>query len=150
MKSIVKSRVSDEDCIHKYMFTTKSEGLTEEGYEKYVCGVVKNLQSNTKEINLTWEQCMKDRMSYVDNNYRSMFHYCEQDKEDTEKYLILRNMAHAIMIFDLMSVKPSRSVVIEYDILKSDKHITNTRGMFTIIIYYILNNLHLNIVYLLN
>lgn len=130
MKSIIRCRVSDEDCVGKYIFTTRSEGLVEEGYEKYVCGVVKNLQSNTKETRLTWEQCMKDRMDYVDNNFQSMFHNFEEGERDTEKYLILRNMAHAIMTFELMSVKPSRSIVIENDNFKSDRHITNTRGMF--------------------
>lgn len=121
----MQSRISDEGCVDKYILTTRSEGLIEKGYEKYVCGVVKNLQSNTKEIHLTWEQCMKDRMDYVENNYQDMFHYCKTDEDDTEKYLILCNMAQAIMIFELMSVKPSRSVVIE-----SDRCITNTRGMF--------------------
>ncbi|XP_032678956.1 uncharacterized protein LOC116847743 isoform X2 [Odontomachus brunneus] len=121
-------RVSNEDCVGKYIFTTRSEGLIEEGYKKYVCGVVKNLQSNTKEIHLTWEQCIKDRMDYIDNNFQSMFHNFEENEHNTEKYVILHNMAHAIMIFELMSVKPSRSIVIENDNFKSDRHITNTRG----------------------
>ncbi|XP_014480748.1 PREDICTED: uncharacterized protein LOC106747597 [Dinoponera quadriceps] len=121
-------RVSDEDCVGKYIFTTRSEGLIEKGYEKYVCGVVKNLESNTKEIHLTWEQCIKDRMDYVNNNYQNMFCYCKEDESDIEKYFILRNMAYAIMTFELMSVKPSRSIVIESDIFKSDRYITNTRG----------------------
>lgn len=130
MKIIIKSRISDENCVGKYIFTTKSEGLIEEGYEKYVCGVVKNLQSHTKEIHLTWEQCMKDRMDYINNNFQSMFHNLEENNDDAEKYPILHNMAHAIMTFELMSVKPSRPIVMENDSLRSDRYITNTKGMF--------------------
>lgn len=127
IKSIIKSRVSDEDCINKYIFTTKSEGFIEKGYEKYVCGVVKNIQSNTKEIHVTWEQCMKDRMDYIVNNYKDVFQYYVLD--DTEKYL-LHNMAHAIMTFELLSVKPSRSVILEPHLFRSPRFVTNTKGIF--------------------
>ncbi|XP_011138873.1 uncharacterized protein LOC105182838 [Harpegnathos saltator] len=120
-------RISDEDCNDKYIFTSRSKGSIEDGYERYVCGVVKNIQSNTKEIHATWEQCIKDRMDYLNNNYHYMFN-CEENEDNVEKYLILCDMAHAIIIFDLISVAPRQPVVIEYNICKSSTYIRNTKG----------------------
>lgn len=120
--------ISDEkNCIGKYVFTSKSEGSVDEGYEKYVCGVVKNSQSKSKEICLTWEQyvrCKIDQLAEL-NEHKLI----EDEENNAKKILFLKNLANAIVIFELMAVKPSRSVIIGNSDSKEDKSITNTKGM---------------------
>lgn len=120
--------ISDEkNCIGKYVFTSKSEGSVDEGYEKYVCGVVKNSQSKSKEICLTWEQyvrCKIDQLAEL-NEHKLI----EDEENNAKKILFLKNLANAIVIFELMAVKPSRSVIIGNSDSKEDKNITNTKGM---------------------
>lgn len=118
-----------ENCTGRYMFTSKSEGLVDEGYEKYVCGVVKNSQSNLKEINLTWEQYIKCKMDQLAE--LSEHKFIESEKNDAKDFF-LRNLANAIVIFELVAVKPSRSVIIGNNNFQDDRSITNTKGIFYI------------------
>jgi len=115
-----------ENCTGKYMFTSKSEGSVDEGYKKYVCGVVKNFQSNSKEICLTWEQYIKCKMNQLAELSEHKF---IEDEKNNAKDFFLRNLANAIIIFELMAVKPSRSVIIGNNNFEDDKSITNTRGI---------------------
>lgn len=114
-----------ENCIGKYMFTSKSEGSVDEGYEKYVCGVVKNSHSNSKEISLTWEQYIKYKMNQLAELNE---HKYIEDEKSNAKDIFLRNLANAIAIFELMAAKPSRSVIIENNNFEDDRSVTNTRG----------------------
>lgn len=118
-----------ENCSGRYMFTSKSEGSVDEGYEKYVCGVVKNSQSNLKEICLTWEQYIKCKMNQLAE--LSEHKFIESEK-NSAKDSFLRNLASAIVIFELVAVKPSRSVIIGNNNVQDDRSITNTRGIFHI------------------
>lgn len=118
-----------ENCVGRYIFTSKSEGSVDEGYKKYVCGVVKNSQSNLKEICLTWEQYLKCKMNQLAELSEHKFIECEKSNA---KDVFLRNLANAIVIFELMAVKPSRSVIIANNNFQDDRSITNTRGIFHI------------------
>ncbi|KYQ46382.1 DALR anticodon-binding domain-containing protein 3 [Trachymyrmex zeteki] len=113
------------NCVGRYMFTSKSEGSIDEGYKKYVCGVVKNSQTNSKEICLTWEQYIRYKMNQLAE--LSEHKFIEDEKNDA-KDLFLRNLANAIIIFELTAVKPSRSVIIRNNNFEDDRSITNTRG----------------------
>lgn len=113
----------------RYIFTSKSEGLVDEGYEKCVCGVVKNSQSNLKEICVTWEQYIKCKINQLAE--LSEHKFIESEK-NSAKDSFLHNLANAIVIFELVAVKPSRSVIIGNDNVQDDRSITNTRGMFHI------------------
>lgn len=119
-----------ENCIGRYMFTSKSEGSVDEGYEKYVCGVVKNSQSNLKEIYLTWEQYIKCKMNQLAELSEHKF---IEDKKNNTKDFFLHNLANAIVIFELVAVKPSRSVIIGNN--QEDRSIVNTRGIFASVNY---------------
>ncbi|KAG5333712.1 DALD3 protein, partial [Acromyrmex charruanus] len=116
---------TEANCVDRYIFTSKSEGLIDEGYKKYVCGVVKNSQTNSKEICLTWEQYIQYKMNQLAE--LSEHKFIEDEKNDA-KDLFLHNLANAIIIFELMAVKPSRSVIIGNNNFEDDRSITNTRG----------------------
>lgn len=118
----------EENCAGKYIFTSKSEGQVDEEYKKYVCGVVKNSQSNLKETDLTWEQYVKYKVDQLAelNEYKLI----ESERSDEQKNLFLHTLASAIVIFELMAVKPSRAVVIgNNNNVTGDKNVTNTKGM---------------------
>ncbi|XP_012219889.1 DALR anticodon-binding domain-containing protein 3 [Linepithema humile] len=117
---------NEKNCIGKYLFTSKSEGSVDEGYEKYVCGVVKNSQSKSKEICLTWDQHVKCKIDQLAELNEHKF--IEDEENNAKKDLFLENLANAIVIFELMAVKPSRSVIIGNSDSKEDKSITNTKG----------------------
>lgn len=119
---------TEENCAG-YVFTSKSEGSVDEGYEKYVCGVVKNSQSNSKEICLTWEQYIKCKMDHLAELSEDKF---VESEKNNAKDLFLCNLANAIVIFELLAVKPSRSVIIENNNFQDDRSVTNTKGIFHI------------------
>jgi len=117
----------EENSSSKYIFTSKSEGLVAEGYNKYICGVVKNPQSNSKEVCLSWEQYIKDKMIQLTKLNK---HKITGDKKIEVNNLFFYNLASAIATFELMAVKPSRSVIIGNNNLESDRDIrTNTKGL---------------------
>lgn len=119
---------AEENCVNKYMFTSKSEGTIDKGYEKYICGVVKNYETNLKEICLTWEQYVKCKMNQLTEFSEHKF--IESEKNFTEKDSFSHNLANAIVIFELMAVKPSRPVVVGNNNLQDNRSITNTRGTY--------------------
>ncbi|KAL0110803.1 hypothetical protein PUN28_014035 [Cardiocondyla obscurior] len=116
---------TEENCTDdKYMFTSKSEGLVDKGYNKYVCGVVKNAQSNSKETCLTWEQYIKYKINQLAELNE---HKLIENEKSNVKNTFLHNLANAIVIFEFMAVKPKKPVIIENN-CEDDKSITNTRG----------------------
>lgn len=119
---------TEEDCANKYMFTSKSEGSVDKGYEKYICGVVKNCHTNSKEICLTWEQYVKCKMNQLAelNEHKLL----ESKINNTKKDFFLHNLANAIITFELMAVKPSRSVVIGNNNFQENRSSTNNRGLY--------------------
>ncbi|XP_011340326.1 uncharacterized protein LOC105281063 isoform X2 [Ooceraea biroi] len=118
--------VSDEgNSIGKYIFSSKSEGPVAEGYKKYICGVVKNSQSNSKEVCLSWQQYVEQKMNQVAESSK---HELIGNKEAEENKRFLHNLASAIITFELIAVKPSRSVVIGNNNLEDNRNVTNTKG----------------------
>ncbi|XP_029173357.1 DALR anticodon-binding domain-containing protein 3 [Nylanderia fulva] len=117
---------AEENCANKYIFTSKSEGSIDKGYEKYICGVVKNYETNSKEICLTWEQYVKCKINQLAE--LSEHKFIESERNNTEKNYFSHNLANAIVIFELMAVKPSRSIIVGNNNLQNNRSITNTRG----------------------
>lgn len=132
--------VSDEESsgASKYMFTSKSEGSVSEGYQKYICGVVKNSRLNSKEVSLSWQQ-------YVEHKVKQLAelneHKLNGDEEDGINDAFLRNLASAVITFELISVRPSRSVVIEND----SRSVTNMKGLFGVVDVIIENSYKLRL-----
>lgn len=119
---------TEENCANKYIFTSKSEGSVDKGYEKYVCGVVKNCHTNLKEICLTWEQYVKYKIDQLaELNEHKLI---ESKTNNIKKDFFLHNLANAIVTFELMAVKPSRSVVIGNDNFQDNRSNTNNRGIY--------------------
>ncbi|XP_076240718.1 uncharacterized protein LOC143183151 [Calliopsis andreniformis] len=116
----------EEDSDLKFIFTTKSQGIVEENYTKYVCGVVKNLESNTKETTLTWEEHINNKINGLrEVNEEKYFEIHEQNVQTEDSFHI--NVAEAIAKFELLSIKPSRPVFIGCNV-SSDKNTTNMKG----------------------
>lgn len=91
---------------------------------------MKNSQLNVKETYLTWEQYIKCRIDHFTDLHKHKL----LKEDDTTTDLFLRNMASAIVIFELMTVKPSRSILLENNDLENDKNVTNPKGMFFFLI----------------
>lgn len=125
-------RVCKKVCPHSIMLTSKSHRETTEDCKRYVCGVVKNSETNTKETTLTWSK-------YIYNKIETIMELNEQkyrqtNKEDTNEDSFLRNMAEATVTFELLAVKPSRPVSINIH-RRTDRTLTNTKG-FSKLYYY--------------
>ncbi|XP_076651233.1 uncharacterized protein LOC143358168 [Halictus rubicundus] len=119
-------KTDKEDARFKVVFTSKSEGKTEDDYEKCVCGVVKNSKSNTKETQLTWEEYIQDKINELKIlNDQKNFEMDEEDVRSDDQFL--ENIAKATATFELLSVKPSRAVFIGCK-SAADRCITNTKG----------------------
>lgn len=119
-------RISDEGSDYRFMFTTKSQGKVEENYEKCVCGVVKNAEKNCKEVILTWEKYINSKIKELRtlNEHK----YFEEDEHDIKTDdCFIENVAKATATFELLSVKPSRSVFIGSNSVPN-KSTTNTKG----------------------
>ncbi|XP_076295833.1 DALR anticodon-binding domain-containing protein 3 [Lasioglossum baleicum] len=119
-------KIDKEDADFKIVFTSKSEGRMEDGYEKCVCGVVKNCKSNTKETQLTWEEYIRNKIDELKVlNDQKNFEMDEKDVILDEQFL--ENIAKATATFELLSVKPSRAVLIGCK-SAADRSITNIKG----------------------
>ncbi|OAD53917.1 DALR anticodon-binding domain-containing protein 3 [Eufriesea mexicana] len=118
--------VSNEYPDYKFVFTSKSQGSVEENYERCICGVVKNTETNCKETKLTWQE-------YISNKIKELKTLNEHKYFETEKCNVkaqdcfLENIAKATAMFELLSVKPTRSVFIGCN-FATDKNTTNTKG----------------------
>ncbi|XP_043265941.1 DALR anticodon-binding domain-containing protein 3 isoform X2 [Colletes gigas] len=119
-------RVGEEDSSYKLVFTTKSKGNADETYKKYVCGVVKNLESNAKETKLKWEDYIQNKS----NELKAMNDQKNFETHDCNVQIdnhFFENVAKATATFELLSIKPSRSVVIGHN-SAPDKGTTNMKG----------------------
>lgn len=118
-------RISDEESTNKYEFTTKSEGKVEESFKKYICGVVKNSKTNSKETKLSWEDHVLNKINELrELNEQKLFDTKENETHDEE---FLNNIAKATAIFELLTVKPSRPVFIGHGV-SADRSVTNNKG----------------------
>ncbi|XP_076631008.1 DALR anticodon-binding domain-containing protein 3 isoform X2 [Colletes latitarsis] len=119
-------RVGEEDSNYKFVFTTKSKGNADENYKKYVCGVVKNLKSNAKETKLKWEDYIRNKS----NELKAMNDQKNFETHDCNVQIdnhFFENVAKATATFELLSIKPSRSVIIGHN-SAPDKGTTNMKG----------------------
>ncbi|XP_033208405.1 DALR anticodon-binding domain-containing protein 3 [Belonocnema kinseyi] len=103
--------VSEENGDHNYILTTKSEGIIEGNYKKIVCGVVKNLELNSKETSLTWKSylCSKKEKLLELNAHK----YKTENKEMGDYNEDIEEIARTVIKFELLSVKPSRAVFLK-------------------------------------
>lgn len=118
-------QISNKEGAKKIIFTTKSEGEVEENCKKYICGVVKNLQSNTKETSLTWEEHVGNKINELEELNQEK--YFEMEECSLNKKNLLKNMALAEVTFELLATKPSRPVFIGHK-STADRSMTNTKG----------------------
>ncbi|XP_031844841.1 uncharacterized protein LOC116432317 [Nomia melanderi] len=119
-------KIGEEDANFKFVFTSKSQGKVENNYEKSVCGVVKNLETNTKETMLTWEKYIESKINELKTlNDQKNFDMPESNIRIDDHFL--KNIATATVTFELLSVKPSRAVFIGYN-SATDRSTTNTKG----------------------
>ncbi|XP_047343208.1 DALR anticodon-binding domain-containing protein 3 [Vespa velutina] len=112
-------------CPHSVVLTNKSHRETIEDSKNYVCGVVKNSETNTKEITLTWSKYIYNKIETIMELNEQK--YLETNKQDTNEDSFLRNMAEATVTFELLAVKPSRPVSINIH-TNTDRSLTNTKG----------------------
>ncbi|KAG7190263.1 hypothetical protein KM043_006382 [Ampulex compressa] len=110
-------QISDIDNAKKFIFTTKSQGNIEKNYEKYVCGVVKNAATNTKEISLTWDDYIKNKVKVLTelNGHKDLGNE------------FLNDAAKATATFELLTVKPSRPVFIGIN-TNAERSMISTKG----------------------
>ncbi|KOC60666.1 DALR anticodon-binding domain-containing protein 3 [Habropoda laboriosa] len=118
--------VSEEHSDRKFIFTTKSQGNMEKNYEKYVCGVVKNTETNCKEINLKWQEYIKNKVEELKELNEQKYFEAQECTMKAEDYF-LEKIAQATVKFELLSAKPSRPVLIGCN-FATDKSPTNTKG----------------------
>lgn len=109
---------TDESISTKdYLFTTKSKGKNEKsGDIRYVCAVVKNANSNEKEISLTWDE-------YFSMKYKKAKEISDQklsSMENKNRKKFVQNVAYAVVAFEMLSIKPNRAVSLKTDDDNSD------------------------------
>ncbi|CAK9824285.1 DALR anticodon-binding domain-containing protein 3 [Anthophora retusa] len=119
-------KVSEEHSDNKFVFTTKSQGNVEKNYEKYVCGVVKNTETNCKETNLRWQDYIKNKVAELKELNEQKYFETQECIVKAEDYFI-EKLAQATATFELLSAKPSRPVFIGCN-FATDKNTTNTKG----------------------
>ncbi|XP_043267988.1 DALR anticodon-binding domain-containing protein 3 [Venturia canescens] len=113
-------KIVESQADFQYLLTTKSQGQLENGFSHCICGVVKNRDTNTKEIHLSWSE-------YVNAKIEELTSFSRLKCPDMSKESHLTNIAQAVVIFELLSIKPSRPVFIEID-HDPDQRISNSKG----------------------
>lgn len=121
--------VSNEYPDYKFVFTSKSQGNVEENYERCICGVVKNIETNCKETKLTWQEYISNKIKELKALNEHKYYETENCNVKTQD-CFLENIAKATAVFELLSVKPTRSVFIGCN-FATDKNTTNTKGALT-------------------
>ncbi|XP_060825620.1 DALR anticodon-binding domain-containing protein 3-like [Bombus pascuorum] len=120
------SKLSDEHSDHRFVFTTKSQGNVRENYERCICGVVKNTETNCKETKLTYKEYINNKIIELKALNEHKYFEAREFNVETEE-CFLENLAKAAVTFELLSVKPSRPVFIGCNVA-TDKSTTNTKG----------------------
>ncbi|KAG8038505.1 hypothetical protein G9C98_006201 [Cotesia typhae] len=110
----------EENAGRKLFLTSKSQGKIENGFDRILCGVVKNPVSNAKETGLSYFQYLEQKMKLVReaNDSRPV-----DEIEDQQ----LEMIAQAVITFEFISVKPSHPCFIKVD-SDADKAGTCNRG----------------------
>ncbi|XP_054005542.1 uncharacterized protein LOC128890751 isoform X2 [Hylaeus anthracinus] len=104
-------RTGEEEPDFKLVFTSKSQGNANENYERCVCGVVKNIDSNTKETTISWKEYIRSKIKELEAVNDEKFCELYEHKLQADG-CFFENVAKAMITFQLLSVKPSRSIVI--------------------------------------
>lgn len=121
-------KIADENPDYKFVFTSKSQGNVKENYERYICGVVKNIEKNCKEIKLTYQEYVKNKIKELKVSNEHKYFEAQEYNIKTENNFF-EDLAKATSTFELLSVKPSRPVFIGCN-FATDKNTTNTKGFF--------------------
>lgn len=128
--SLHACRTSEEESDFKFVFTTKSQGIVKGNYSKCVCGVVKNSKLNTKETKLTWKEHIENKVLEL-KELNEQKYFETQEREVIAEDQFLENVARATATFELLSLKPSRSVFIGCN-SATDRSTTNTKGFYNL------------------
>ncbi|XP_015176639.1 PREDICTED: uncharacterized protein LOC107066492 [Polistes dominula] len=120
-------RICKKVCSNSIVLTHKFNGKRSKDCNTYLCGVVKNLETNTKETMFTWSQYIhyKIKMIKEQNEHK----YLNEDKQDIDSFL--RNMAEGAITFELLTIKPIRPVFVNVH-TSANRSLTNTKGIFFI------------------
>ncbi|XP_017878127.1 DALR anticodon-binding domain-containing protein 3 isoform X2 [Ceratina calcarata] len=120
-------KISDEHADYKFIFTSKSQGNVEDNYVKCICGVVKTVETNCKETQITWQDYVQNKIKELKALNEHKYFEGQECNLNTEEYF-LKNLANAAVTFELLSVKPSHPVFIGCGNFATDKATTNTKG----------------------
>ncbi|XP_014599233.1 PREDICTED: uncharacterized protein LOC106784333 isoform X2 [Polistes canadensis] len=120
-------RICKKVCSNSIVLTNKLNGKRNEDCNTYLCGVVKNSETNTKETMFTWNKYIhyKIKMIREQNEHK----YLNAEKQDTNSFLW--NMAEAAITFELLTVKPIRPVFVNVR-TSANRSLTNTKGVLFI------------------
>ncbi|XP_015121036.1 uncharacterized protein LOC107043877 isoform X2 [Diachasma alloeum] len=110
-----------ETSAEKYLLTTKSQGVIEDGYRKYVCGVVRNPESNVKETSETKDSYLQRKIKFLEELNEG------RDSGVNDHEVRLKRVAEAVLTFEILGVRPSRPSFIEIS-SSPDKTIASTKG----------------------
>ncbi|KAL2720370.1 FHF complex subunit HOOK interacting protein 2A-like isoform X2 [Vespula squamosa] len=113
-------------CPNSIMLTSKSNREITENCKRYVCGVVKNSETNTKETTLTWSKYIYNKMETIMEVNEER--YLHTSKQNTKNNSFFQNMAEATVTFELLAIKPSRPICINVH-TSGDRNLTNTKGI---------------------
>ena len=103
--------VLNKDGHQNHILTTKSEGIIEEGYKKFVCGVVKNPDTSSKETSLTWKSYLSNKIEKLQEV--NAHKYNSEEKKIGNHDKNVEEIAETVIKFELLSVKPSRAVFLK-------------------------------------
>lgn len=118
-------KLCKEICHDTIVLTSKSQEERSKECNRYVCGVVKNSETNTKERKLTWSKYTNIKMEVL-MGLNEQKYFCT-NRQDGSNENFLRKMAEASIIFELLSIKPSRPVFINIH-KEEGRSLTNTKG----------------------
>lgn len=100
-------KISDDNPDIQVLLTTKSEGKIEDDTKKIVCGVVKNHETDSKEVLLNFERYLEQKFDEVKEVDDGRLPGTEGQDD-----LRLMRIAKAIVIFELLRLRTSRPIVI--------------------------------------
>ncbi|XP_066603126.1 DALR anticodon-binding domain-containing protein 3 [Prorops nasuta] len=123
--------LDNDDGTYKIIFTTKSQGATENHCKKCVCGVVKNSDSNLKDTSVTWKAYVKTKTNQLLELNDFKINIFNNKLDGINSFIF--NIAKAVATFELLTVKPCKPIICGVN-SDSDKATTNTKGA-TFILY---------------
>lgn len=120
-------RICKKVCSNSIVLTNKLNGKSTKDCNTYLCGVVKNSETNTKETMFTWSKYIHYKIEMI--REQNEHKYLNAEKKD--KNSSLWNMAEAAIAFELLSIKPIRPVFVNVR-TNANRSLTNTKGVFFI------------------